>query len=312
MRSRRLIFSLAALLLSLTGLTAAFGQVEQVYVTTQRFERGLMVWRADNSTIYVLGGDGLAASYPASAYNTLPDNPVARVPAEYVRPIFGFGKLWGNNMQIRNRLGYAVLPEIGFTTSIQVINATVLITELDGSTLQILPDGTWQRAGVFAAAPLPCLYPLFFGEPSDDVCPSQPQVSSAAFQRFERGFMIWLAQDGDVWVFLDSSPALGGTGRWLHFAESTYAAVVDPSPVQPPPHRLQPQGAFGRVWSSLRGWADSLRSELGWALTPEASYLATQQVMGRTSHVHTYLSLPNNRVLDAYSGLAGLNWTWVR
>lgn len=314
-KPRFFLFVLIAAVTVALVLPAA-AQVRSVYVTTQRFDSGLMVWSADNGTIYVLADTGEAQVFPLTAYTSLPDNPIFGDPPGRLRPIFGFGKVWGHHRTVRDRLGWPVLPEIGFDTTILVQNATIFITELDGSVIQINSSGTWTRS---SAPPTPpptpanCPYPFFVGQPVEDICPGAPITTTAAYQPYERGFMIWLADAGDIWVFLNAAPQLGGAGRWLHFAESAYRGFADAVPQTPPPGKVQPVSGFGRVWYNLTGYTGQpISAELGWATAPESGYTATRQAWGRTSHSHVYLSLPDGRVLDAYQGLAGIAWGWVQ
>ena len=78
---------------------------QTVYGTVQEFEYGLMIWRSDTAQIWALIDDGTAFSFPASSYSTLPDNPIFGNPPSRLRPIFGFGKVWGNVANVRNLLG---------------------------------------------------------------------------------------------------------------------------------------------------------------------------------------------------------------
>lgn len=306
-------FLLLLLALGAAALPAA-AQVTPIYVTTQRFDGGLMVWRGDDSTIYVLGTTGKALTFASTAYSALPDNPIFGSPPSRLRPILGFGRVWGNHPRVREMLGWPVLPEIGFNTTVLVQNATVFITELDGTVIQFNPDGTWHRLDYSPnPTPMPCPYPFFFGMPTDDVCPGAPVTSQAAYQPYERGFMVWLADSGDVWVFANA-PAPNRFATYAHFSESDYAGFADAAPQQPPAGKIQPINGFGRVWHNLNNYltGNSIRADVGWATAPKSSYSATRQVWGRTSHTHTYLSLPDGHVADAYQGLAGINWTWAK
>lgn len=310
---KRGLFLMLLLVLGAAVLPVA-AQVTPVYVTTQRFDTGMMVWRADTGTIYVLGGSGKAMTFSLPAYSYLPDNPIFGNPPSKLRPIFGFGKVWGNNTSARDLLGWPTLPEIGFNTTVLVQNATIFITELDGSVIQINNNGTWTRNGPFSSVtptPVICPHPFFWGMPTDDVCPAAPVSSQAAYQPYERGFMVWLADSGDVWVFVNA-PAPNTFAQYYHFAESNYAGFADAAPQQPPAGKVQPINGFGRVWNYLAGYTgQKIKAELGWATAPESSYSATRQLFGRAMHVHRYLSLPSGRITDAYSGLAGIHWSFV-
>lgn len=307
---------LVVLLLALGALVLPVAaQATPTYITTQRFDGGLMVWRADNGTIYVLGNNTQAVTFAVTAYSALPDNPIFGSPPSRLRPIFGFGKVWGNNTSVRDMLGWPVLPEIGFNTTVLVQNANVLITELDGSVIQIKSDGTWTRnSPIPNPSPTPniCPYPFFFGLPTGDICPGTPTTTQAAYQPYERGFMLWLADSGDVWVFV-SPAAPQSRPHWVRFSENNYAGFPDAAPQQPPPGKIQPINGFGRVWHNLTGYTgQKISAELGWATASESGYAATRQVWGRTSHAHVYLSVPNGGVVDAYQGLAGITWAWAK
>jgi len=307
----RCIVLLTLIGILLTAIFSAQAQGASTYVTIQRFESGLMIWRADTSTIYALGSNGTALVYPSGSYANLPDNPIFGTPPSRLRPIFGFGKVWGNAKKVRDLLGWPTLQEIGFNTSVRTQNQVLIITELDGSIIEV-NRGTWTRSNVppeNIPTPRPCPYPFFVDNSSSDVCPSQPIITQAAYQPFENGFMIWLAHSGDVWVFPNSS----NLPPWLHLGEANYAGFPDAPTQQPPANRVQPVNAFGRVWHNLKDFnGTSLSKTLGWATAGETGYTATYQLWGRTSHVHQYLSLPDGRVVDAYSGLAGFFWSWFK
>lgn len=125
--------------------SAAAGDVA-VYVTSQQFEAGRMYWRSDTGSIWVLFNSGSVSSFLASSFSGLPNNPFYNPPAGRIRPINGFGKIWGGYADVRNRLGWAITQEIGFLTHIVTQGGMTYITELDGRILQINANGTWQVA----------------------------------------------------------------------------------------------------------------------------------------------------------------------
>jgi LysM repeat protein len=100
----------------------------------QSFDNGFMVWRGDTSEVLVFYSFGSVNSYPLSSYQSLPDNPVFDpMPDGKVRPINAFGRVWGNNADVRQWLGWANAGETGNTLNIT--------TNPDGSTTYILGDG---------------------------------------------------------------------------------------------------------------------------------------------------------------------------
>jgi hypothetical protein len=115
-----------------------------VYVTSQNFEGGRMYYRSDTGLIWVFFYNGRVSSYPASSYSSLADNPYFKPPPGRIRPIFGFGKVWGSVADVRNRLGWATTHELGFRARIVTQGAITYLTELDGRIIQINTGGTWQ------------------------------------------------------------------------------------------------------------------------------------------------------------------------
>ncbi len=137
---------LALLIISLlAGLDPAPAQARAaVYVTSQQFDGGRMYYRADTGHIWVLYSSGQVANFPSSSYTYLPDNPFFNPPAGHIRPIFGFGKVWGGYTDVRNRLGWATTHEIGFYSPIVSQGGLTYLTEIDGKIVQMNANSTWQ------------------------------------------------------------------------------------------------------------------------------------------------------------------------
>lgn len=160
-------------------------------------------------------------------------------------------------------------------------------------------------SGVPTGGASACSYAFFFNNPTSDVCPDAPSVVQAAFQRYNGGFMLWFGDSGSVIVFFSD-------GHYAIFPQSSYAGYPDAAPETPPVGLVMPVNGFGRVWAHLSDYSGvPIRTQLGWANVPESGYQATRQVAGRTSHVHTYVSLPDGRILDIYSELAGARWSML-
>ncbi len=142
--------------LLLTSALPALAQSDvTVYATAQRFERGLMIWRSDTAMIYVLADSGRAYSFPASVYGRLPDNPIPASQGR-IRPIFGFGKIWGNRVDIRSALGWPVRGELGFNMRIISTYGATYLRQLDGTIYQVNDNGRWSLAPGFpSSAPIP-------------------------------------------------------------------------------------------------------------------------------------------------------------
>jgi hypothetical protein len=125
------------------GLPQPSQQVEQ------RFEGGLLIWLAITQEIYVFYSDGNQPTwekYPDTFAEGIPESDDTLIPPEgRLQPIRGFGLVWRENPQIRERLGWAVEPEFGYDGIIQISSArtgeeTTYLRVRDSGILAILPD----------------------------------------------------------------------------------------------------------------------------------------------------------------------------
>ena len=72
---KRLVF-LMFLFGLITALPAAAQDEKRVYATAQRYDSGLMIWRSDTGTIWVLADDGRALDFPTSTYASSKPEPL--------------------------------------------------------------------------------------------------------------------------------------------------------------------------------------------------------------------------------------------
>ncbi|MBN1679815.1 MAG: hypothetical protein JW966_05955 [Anaerolineae bacterium] len=141
-----------------------------------------------------------------------------------------------------------------------------------------------------------CPYTYFFGKAAD--CPAGDDLTvQGAYQEFEGGFMIWRGDTFEIFVFYEDGTA-------AFFLEGTYAAMAESSPAETPPlDREVPVNSFGRVWANAPG----VRDKLGWAVTPEQSYLMQFQQVALTRvpppATSIYLTLPDDTVIGSGGGL---------
>lgn len=171
-------------------------------VNIQSFERDFMVLRADKSGITAYFGsiNGTLRDFPASGYGRLPDNPIPDVPPfGFVRPAFGFGKVWGNYSDVRSALGWAVSGEQGYITTVTRYSSALFDFTLPNGNCALVSGGSrWSLncPGVLPPTSMPSLTP---------VLPPVPVVTNtwSAYQPYENGFFIGHARpvilynDGD-------------------------------------------------------------------------------------------------------------------
>jgi hypothetical protein len=95
--------------------------VNQIQVAEQVFENGRMFWFQPTEQIWVMivtgEGEGDWRIYEDTfVEGELESDPDIEPPDGLEQPTRGFGKLWRENPDVREALGWAVTPEFGFVT----------------------------------------------------------------------------------------------------------------------------------------------------------------------------------------------------
>lgn len=93
--------------------------ISEIQVAEQVFENGRMMWLSPTNQIWVMilnqTGSGEWKVYESTFADGDPeDDPSLQVPNGKLQPIRGFGKLWRDNPDIREALGWATTPEFGY------------------------------------------------------------------------------------------------------------------------------------------------------------------------------------------------------
>jgi LysM repeat protein len=149
----------------------------------------------------------------------------------------------------------------------------------------------------------PFCNPAFFGGPVDpSFCLHPAESAPAEFQRFERGYMVWRSDTGDIFV-LTQDP--GRYSFWLLWSATGATEQIG----VPPAGEYAPGGHFVETWTQLGpaelGGSQALRDMLGWATSPVKSYTLTEQVRldGRFPDFDTlYLGWPDGQVAQMFTG----------
>jgi len=121
------------------------GEWHTVPATFQWYERGFMIWRADTSDIwvYIREGRNRLNVHPVGEYGplTVATDPA---PAGFVQPIMGFGKVWSNLGDYRQRLGWANTPEESYRLRFRILSRLMVEFFLpDGTSVLRHSDGFW-------------------------------------------------------------------------------------------------------------------------------------------------------------------------
>ncbi len=96
--------------------------ISEIQVAEQVFENGRMMWLSPTNQIWVLvlseeGGGGEWKVYEDTFVEGEPeDDPTLEIPDGLLQPLRGFGKLWRDNPDIREALGWATTPEFGYVS----------------------------------------------------------------------------------------------------------------------------------------------------------------------------------------------------
>ncbi|NDJ86316.1 MAG: hypothetical protein GYB66_10550, partial [Chloroflexi bacterium] len=166
--------------------------------------------------------------------------------------------------------------------------------------------------GVSGGGPVNCATPpaggfatIFNGDaslPTQISCPLEGAVPvTVAYQPFERGLMIWVAQVGSS----------GQPGIYVFFNNNTYQRFndtwregVDPerAGLGAPPGLQEPIRGFGKIWRETGG----IRDRLGWATAGEIGDTGgTIQVFERGEMIY----VPQTG--QTYVAVAGTPGTWT-
>ena len=112
-----------------------------------------MVWRSDTREIYVLYDDG---SYEICEDTWQEGDPIdvpGTPPAGLYAPVRGFGNLYANRPDLRERLGWATTAEAGYTMTVETVpggsgrypGISVYFTLPDNRVVNLYPfTSTWE------------------------------------------------------------------------------------------------------------------------------------------------------------------------
>ncbi len=98
--------------------------VTQIQVAEQVFQNGRMFWLQPNTEIWVMVNDEGTTEHgrwlrfdDTFVEGEVEIDPELTPPADTIQPRRGFGKLWRQNEEVRNLVGWATTPEYGFVTT---------------------------------------------------------------------------------------------------------------------------------------------------------------------------------------------------
>ena len=156
-----------------------------------------------------------------------------------------------------------------------------------GFMLRVWQGTSWKLAVEDVRLQCKNLRPWFFGgqgEPAPPVsCPeAAADISSAAGEMFEHGFMVWVEDADDFYVFYEGQDSAGfQTFDWILEPQASLKPGASPdnrTGETPPPGLYEPVGGFGMIWrGEVEGVRPDVRDWLGWATGPEFAYETAYQ-----------------------------------
>lgn len=124
----------------------------------------------------------------------------------------------------------------------------------------------------------------------------EPAIVWAAYERFERGAMLWRSDTDDVYAIYDD-------GGW-ELVNERWDGQEPSGRGTPPPGLTAPARGFGYVWS-IR---DDLFARLGWALDAEKGFCAEVQEYTRGSAIASR-GMPSCTPDNLFNHAASSGWT---
>lgn len=86
----------------------------------QPFSGGVMIWLEAHKAIYVLYPGGAWQRFADTWTEAEPESDPALAPPDgHFQPVRGFGKVWREQLEVQEALGWATSPELGFTSQLQ-------------------------------------------------------------------------------------------------------------------------------------------------------------------------------------------------
>jgi len=159
-------------------------------------------------------------------------------------------------------------------------------------------NGLWLKQSITTTATCPYDYMVANPEDPNGDCPSTPltTIPGVEYQGFENGFVIRDVETRRVYVFFNDGTAFNLLDTWNG----------DPYTIEgtAPEGLFSPENHIGKIWADY----DSVRTGIGWAIAPQATYNMARQ--RGASSISTFFTLPDGQVAR-YDPTATESGTWT-
>ncbi len=127
------------------GLGCPVSGAQASFAAVQSFERGHMIWREADRTVFVLYSDGVWRSYADHWQEGMPElSCEAAPPSGLYLPKRGFGLVWCSEKGVKEGLGWALDEESGTSVEWQAFERGEMLTTSQGGSVYVLfADGTF-------------------------------------------------------------------------------------------------------------------------------------------------------------------------
>ena len=252
------------------AIGCASDQVTTGLIAEENFEGGKMLWRepVDWAQALVLFDDG---TWQVVEHEPYDDNrpefscPDANTPSECPpTPRRGFGMIWCDRPQIRNRLGNATDCERGYQGSMQQFEQGFTLLSDSGAILVLYDDGYWEH---YLSGPFGSMW----SDMQDKIGCATDAYSTTwvAEEAFQNGWMLWREDNDKIYVVYDWGSWETYPNMWRN-GDPYFSCPDADTPDESPP---TPVMGFGKTWCTY----PDLRQRLGWAIKAEDGFDATVQ-----------------------------------
>lgn len=150
-------------------------------------------------------------------------------------------------------------------------------------------DANGVARDAYATVGIICPYEEYFASR----CPQSRDYIQAAYEPFERGYMVWRSDTREIYV-------LYGDGFYQTYEDTWHEG--DPVDIEgtPPQGLFAPVRGFGNLWANQQ----EVRDALGWPTAAESGYTMLLETVrggsGRYGGIGVYFTLPDDRVVNLY------------
>lgn len=114
----------------------------------QPFEHGYMFWIRSTNQIFVLvTGENWRVFPDFFVEGEQETDPTYQAPTRLLQPRRGFGKVWRDNLPVRNSIGWGTYREVGYNNRFQYdpTTGTIVLYDPVGRAFTLESNGTWRR-----------------------------------------------------------------------------------------------------------------------------------------------------------------------